>query len=1123
MSANPAPDMTTKLRDSVRNCALRLERQIERCLPHKDDAARVRALSDLESLEGYCQFVGVPSVAPYCNEIRLLLNSLFDDLSLDQAKVGTKLLCLSILRVTAICRCIAGAQEDTDRPEVNTVFIDELRIANGKKALVALTDSKEIRGGSDRAICIREARDNALSCLLGAVTNATALLNTISAKEAKAVLDSVPELRNALIDIDSIARVLSLDNSSALYSLFPIVSDCPQNVACALVMLELSLMHARQRNNSSAASATNQHDDLVEFKVALSHRRLVEILNEKLKDIIEHNGTVQNHNAAHVSSSSDGDTIIRVATNTLLVSRTVLLVLDNFSPYRRCKLVVKEFRVIEKFFRNVLTLWKIISRNAGDGCPDRGLMICTLEVCLRQFARAERALAQCLEIHESETDGSGCEKSGFETEIAKAIDRRCEKLQSDLWQCVALSLQLHDVSKPIIECISNESDAHLVHLSKCLKAWTLQPGIHYIGESVCTSLYKLSMTLLLSNQMRIFQTVICLHGIFTMAFERQSRAERYLVVIIECVVEILRDADTYLKLSDTGQTQKLRVLDDMISCVVASQSAEEARAMLPVSVIEQPAAGLPIYLARSIRKLLVAPAALQECLLSDGSFEALSRQLVLELRTLATGARELRVYRIERLSSVLAEVHQHLASTATVAGDEMPVDLLMLAHESLRSGLNQAAARQEVGNPREVVASLYQWLEDNSNLHGSFDYPLHFAREAEEIMSRLELNSTCFLCADSSNEMCIESNASMLRDLHTLKGSARFFDCDRIATLCHRCETLLIAEGEAATASLMVAEYAEVDRYVTGSEIDSGSVNWKSIFAEIFGEMRAAVDALTDVTWRKTSGTLAPESGPQALPVIPVEGGSVTIPAQALQRIAELASLSRTLIRSSRDVLHALRNGNDIAELTLLAELLDEQDRYADQLYEEIDGSKTVSFARVCPRLHRLAGRFANQLDKQVQLNIHNADLRMDRILVERLVAPLEHLLRNAIDHGIENVPVRRARGKPDAGLITLSIAPGTEGELRIEVNDDGNGIDTAGLLPCAMRLGITNAASVAPEDRLQWLLRSGFSTRTEISEESGHGIGLAAVSNIVTTLGGRLELHSTIRRGSCFRLVIPT
>ncbi|MFC0677054.1 chemotaxis protein CheA [Lysobacter korlensis] len=179
---------------------------------------------------------------------------------------------------------------------------------------------------------------------------------------------------------------------------------------------------------------------------------------------------------------------------------------------------------------------------------------------------------------------------------------------------------------------------------------------------------------------------------------------------------------------------------------------------------------------------------------------------------------------------------------------------------------------------------------------------------------------------------------------------------------------------------------------------------------------------------------------------------------------------------------------------------------------------------RVFSRFPKLARDVSRQLGKAVDLEVVGADTELDRNLVEALADPLVHLMRNAIDHGIESPQQRRAAGKPETGNVRLSAQQ--EGDhVSIEVRDDGGGIDPEKIRRSACEKGLIDADSAArltPEECLQLIFLPGFSTRAEVSDLSGRGVGMDVVQSRIRELSGQVQILSEIGRGSRFVIRVP-
>ncbi|MGH8214875.1 MAG: chemotaxis protein CheA [Rhodanobacteraceae bacterium] len=199
-------------------------------------------------------------------------------------------------------------------------------------------------------------------------------------------------------------------------------------------------------------------------------------------------------------------------------------------------------------------------------------------------------------------------------------------------------------------------------------------------------------------------------------------------------------------------------------------------------------------------------------------------------------------------------------------------------------------------------------------------------------------------------------------------------------------------------------------------------------------------------------------------------------------------------------------------------------DRVAGDLQAAALQMRMQPIGRLFQRFPRIVRDLARQLGKQVTLVQHGEDTSLDRILVESLADPLIHLLRNAIDHGLEDPDTREQAGKPRQGTVTL--AAGQEGErIVIRIRDDGRGMDPEVLRKKAVEKGlITEAQSnqMDPAECHALIFRPGFSTRSEISDISGRGVGMDVVKTGIATLGGTIAIESTPGSGTTIHIAIP-
>ncbi|NNG13435.1 MAG: response regulator, partial [Halobacteria archaeon] len=239
-----------------------------------------------------------------------------------------------------------------------------------------------------------------------------------------------------------------------------------------------------------------------------------------------------------------------------------------------------------------------------------------------------------------------------------------------------------------------------------------------------------------------------------------------------------------------------------------------------------------------------------------------------------------------------------------------------------------------------------------------------------------------------------------------------------------------------------------------------------------------------------------------------------------MDRYSNLQQLSRSLLESISD-LHSIQEL--LAGTTREAEtLLLQQSRVNTRLQEGFLRTRMVQFAGLAPRLRRVVRQSAQELGKQVELRLEGAESEMDRALVDRIVAPLEHMLRNAVDHGIERPGERSKAGKPKTGTIKIVLQ--REGpEIVLRIADDGKGLDRDAIHDQAVEHGlIADASDLSDTEIMQFILQTGFSTASKVTQISGRGVGMDVVNSEVKQLGGSLQIESSPGVGSVFSVRLP-
>lgn len=237
-------------------------------------------------------------------------------------------------------------------------------------------------------------------------------------------------------------------------------------------------------------------------------------------------------------------------------------------------------------------------------------------------------------------------------------------------------------------------------------------------------------------------------------------------------------------------------------------------------------------------------------------------------------------------------------------------------------------------------------------------------------------------------------------------------------------------------------------------------------------------------------------------------------------RFTRLQELTRMIAESVNDVAtiqHGLLSNLDQSEAAL-----QQQSRMNRDLQQSLLGARMLPFRQITERLQRIVRQTARELKKPVDLEIDGEATEIDRSVLDKLGAPLEHLLRNAVAHGIESPSERQKSGKPETGSIKLRVRQEND-EISIIVSDDGAGINLQRVRERAIKNNMLDAnAEVGEQALMSLIFEPGFSTAERVSQIAGRGVGLDVVRNDVSGLGGRVDLNSESGKGTTFNVHLP-
>jgi len=239
-----------------------------------------------------------------------------------------------------------------------------------------------------------------------------------------------------------------------------------------------------------------------------------------------------------------------------------------------------------------------------------------------------------------------------------------------------------------------------------------------------------------------------------------------------------------------------------------------------------------------------------------------------------------------------------------------------------------------------------------------------------------------------------------------------------------------------------------------------------------------------------------------------------------MDQYTALQTLSRALLESLNDLANVREYIDDLTRES--DTLLLQQARINTELQQGLMQARMMPFSRLVPRMRRIVRQTAQEMGKKVELWVQGEQSEVDSAVIDRIIAPLEHLIRNAIAHGIESPKARQAAGKDPIGKLTLTVDRDGS-DIIFRVKDDGAGIDVDQVRKKAIDRGLLAAdAEVSEHDILQFIFESGMSTAKKVTQISGRGVGMDVVISETRQLGGTVEINSRKGFGASFYIRLP-
>ena len=393
-----------------------------------------------------------------------------------------------------------------------------------------------------------------------------------------------------------------------------------------------------------------------------------------------------------------------------------------------------------------------------------------------------------------------------------------------------------------------------------------------------------------------------------------------------------------------------------------------------------------------------------------------------------------------------------------------------------------------------------------------------------------------------------ESLNAVFRGFHTIKGLAGFLELWEIQKLAHEVETVLdrarnsqwTITGNAIDVILESADHlrhwlvhlesllqqrpsdppqrdeALLSRIVLlSSEPDAAAPGLEALATAV-----TAVPAAAEVAAPAAGSVATPE--PSSPAAVPSQSGhretmAVKVDTAKLDYLVDMAGemvIAESLVRHDQE-LSAIKS-------PLLHRKIAHMTRITAELQKTAMAMRLVPMGPLFRRMARLVRDLSRQFGKQVEMETQGDDIELDRTIVEELADPLMHMVRNALDHGVEFPPERDKAGKPAAARLLLK-AQHQAGQVVIEITDDGRGLDRNKILDRALQKGMVQASDTLTDNEVfNLIFEPGFTTAAQVTNVSGRGVGMDVVRRHIEKLRGRIEIRSTLGRGATFLLKLP-
>lgn len=399
-----------------------------------------------------------------------------------------------------------------------------------------------------------------------------------------------------------------------------------------------------------------------------------------------------------------------------------------------------------------------------------------------------------------------------------------------------------------------------------------------------------------------------------------------------------------------------------------------------------------------------------------------------------------------------------------------------------------------------------------------------FLEEAKELLSSIE---QCFLDLEKRpNDL--ENLNSLFRFAHNLKGSSGAVGFSDLTEFTHKLESLLVElkEQRITVSGTIVDLLLRCNDYLLMVvELLRGDLNASYRNPDLLKELEQAlagdlsVQQATDRDFHLGSDEDRSRAS-NTVQTRTIESKDENIRV-SLSRISDLINnVGELVIYQSVLQQQSLTPGVVIPPLMMTT--LSAMRKIIQRTRDLTMSLRMMPIRQTFQKMQRIVRDTSKALEKEVQLRLSGEDTEVDKTVLEQINDPLVHLVRNAIDHGLEDGDTRVANGKPHVGTISLS-AFHRAGHVVIEVKDDGRGLDSEKLIQIAKSKGlIPENAQLTDDQAYQLIFAPGFSTKSQVTDVSGRGVGMDVVKTNITQLQGHIEIDTALGQGTCFRICLP-